>query len=149
MRAVAQRVRESRVTVGDELVGSIEHGLLAYVGAMRGDGPDDVAYVANKLVNLRVFEDDTGKMSRAVLEVGGQMLLVPQFTLFGDVRRGRRPSFDEAELPERARILFDELVDAVSKLGVTVATGRFREEMLVSTSVAGPITILLDSRKVF
>ncbi len=149
MRAVAQRVRASSVTVNDEIVGRIDHGLLAYVGAMRDDGPADVDYIANKLVNLRIFEDDAGKMSRAVADVGGGVLLVPQFTLFGDVRRGRRPSFDDAELPDVARVRFDELVAAVSRLGVPVATGRFREEMLVSCAVAGPITILIDSRKVF
>jgi D-tyrosyl-tRNA(Tyr) deacylase len=149
MRAVAQRVRASSVTVNDEIVGRIDHGLLAYVGAMRGDGAADVEYVANKLVNLRIFEDDSGKMSRSVVEAGGGVLLVPQFTLFGDVRRGRRPSFDDAELPDLARALFDDLVHRVSAMGVTVATGRFREEMLVSCAVAGPITILLDSRKAF
>lgn len=137
------------MTVHGEIVGSIDHGLVAYVGAQRGDGPDDLAYIANKLVNLRVFEDDAGKMSRSVGETGGGILLVPQFTLFGDVRRGRRPSFDDAELPDRARSLFDELVAVVTTHGMPVATGRFREEMLVSCAVAGPITILLDSRKVF
>ncbi|MBX7191200.1 MAG: D-tyrosyl-tRNA(Tyr) deacylase [Sandaracinaceae bacterium] len=149
MRAVAQRVRASSVTVGDAVVGRIEHGLLAYVGAQREDSADDLAYIANKLVNLRIFEDDRGKMSLSVLEAGGGVLLVPQFTLFGDVRRGRRPSFDDAELPERARELFDQLVAEVTRFGAIVATGRFREEMLVEARVAGPVTILLDSRKVF
>lgn len=149
MRAVAQRVRASSVTVNDEIVGRIDHGLLAYVGAMRGDTAADVDYVANKLVNLRIFEDEAGKMSRAVSDVSGGVLLVPQFTLFGDVRRGRRPSFDDAELPDLARSLFDELVARIAAMGVPVATGRFREEMLVSCAVAGPITILIDSRKVF
>lgn len=149
MRAVAQRVRSSSVTVGDEIVGQIGPGLLAYVGAMKGDTAEDLAYVANKLVHLRVFEDDEGKMSRSVLDIRGGVLLVPQFTLFGDVRRGRRPSFDDAEEPERARSLFHELVAAVAAFGAPVQTGRFREEMLVQAAVAGPITILVDSRKVF
>jgi D-tyrosyl-tRNA(Tyr) deacylase len=149
MRAVAQRVRSSSVTVGDEIVGQIGPGLLAYVGAMKGDTAEDLAYVANKLVHLRVFEDDEGKMSRSVLDIRGGVLLVPQFTLFGDVRRGRRPSFDDAEEPERARSLFHELVATVAALGAPVQTGRFREEMLVQAAVAGPITILVDSRKVF
>jgi D-tyrosyl-tRNA(Tyr) deacylase len=128
MRAVAQRVRSSSVTVGGEVVGQIGAGLLAYVGAMKGDTAEDRDYVANKLVHLRIFEDEDGKMSRSVLDLRGGVLLVPQFTLFGDVRRGRRPSFDDAEAPDRARVLFDELAAA---------------------AVAGPITILLDSRKVF
>lgn len=149
MRAVAQRVRASSVVVAGEVVGAIEHGLLAYVGAMRGDQDADVTYTASKLVGLRIFEDDAGKMARSVADVGGGVLLVPQFTLFGDVRRGRRPSFDDAELPDRARELFDQLVVAVRAHGLTVATGRFREEMLVQSAVAGPITILLDSRKAF
>lgn len=149
MRAVAQRVRSSSVTVGDEIVGQIGPGLLAYVGAMKGDTTDDLTYVANKLVNLRIFEDQDGKMSRSVLDVHGGLLLVPQFTLFGDVRRGRRPSFDDAEDPERARSMFHDLAAAVAALGAPVQTGRFREEMLVEAAVAGPITILIDSRKVF
>lgn len=135
--------------VASEVVGAIDHGLLAYVGAMRGDQDADVNYMASKLVGLRIFEDDAGKMARSVADVGGGVLLVPQFTLFGDVRRGRRPSFDDAELPDRARDLFDQLVLAVRAQGLTVATGRFREEMLVQSAVAGPITILLDSRKAF
>jgi D-tyrosyl-tRNA(Tyr) deacylase len=149
MRAVAQRVHSSSVTVGGELVGEIGLGLLAYVGAMKGDVREDLDYVANKLVHLRIFEDDDGKMSRSVLDVRGGVLLVPQFTLFGDVRRGRRPSFDDAEAPERARTLFDDFVSLVRSFGAPVATGRFREEMLVKAAVAGPITILVDSRKVF
>lgn len=137
------------MTVAGEVVGSVEHGLLAYVGAMKGDDAGDVSYMAQKLVGLRIFEDEHGKMSRSVGEVAGGMLLVPQFTLFGDVRRGRRPSFDDAELPDHARVLFDQLVAAVSALGIPVATGRFREEMLVQSAVAGPVTILIDSRKGF
>jgi len=149
MRAVAQRVRSASVTVAGELVGRIDRGLLAYVGAARGDGPEDVAYLAQKLVGLRIFEDDTGKMSRSVVDLGGGVLLVPQFTLFGDVRRGRRPPFDDAELPELASTLFDDVVRAVAAAGVPVETGRFRAEMVVEAAVAGPVTILLDSRKAF
>ena len=149
MRAVAQRVRSASVTVGGEVVGRIDHGLLAYVGAVRGDGRDDVAYIAQKLVGLRIFEDDAGKMSRSVADVGGRVLLIPQFTLFGDVRRGRRPSFDDAELPEIATVLFDDVTRAVVSAGVPAETGRFRAEMLVQAAVAGPVTILLDSRKAF
>jgi D-tyrosyl-tRNA(Tyr) deacylase len=137
------------VTVAGETVGRIDLGLLAYVGAMRGDGDADLEYLAQKLVGLRIFEDDAHKMSRSVLDVGGSVLLVPQFTLFGDVRRGRRPSFDDAELPERAVELFDRICARVEALGAPVRTGRFRAEMLVSAEVIGPVTILLDSRKTF
>lgn len=137
------------MTVQGELVARIERGLLAYVGAMRGDGADDVAYAANKLVGLRIFTDAADRMTHSVLEVGGEVLLVPQFTLLGDVRRGRRPSFDDAEAPERALSLFDELTGAVEALGARVATGRFRASMLVEAQVEGPVTILIDSRKVF
>ncbi|MFN7699559.1 MAG: D-aminoacyl-tRNA deacylase [Deltaproteobacteria bacterium] len=149
MRAVAQRVRSATVTVGDEIVGRTGPGVLAYVGAMKGDSPADIDYIANKLAHLRIFRDSEGKMSSSVLDIRGGLLLVPQFTLFGDVRRGRRPSFDDAEAPEMARVLFDDLVAAVRALGAPVQTGRFREEMLVEAAVVGPITILLDSRKVF
>lgn len=149
MRAVAQRVRSGSVTVSGRTVGRIDLGLLAYVGAMRGDTDTDVEYVAQKLVNLRVFEDAEGKMSRALPDVGGALLLVPQFTLFGDVRRGRRPSFDDAELPDRARELFAQLCARARALGVPVESGEFRAEMLVTGEVVGPVTILLDSRKLF
>ncbi|GAB4201887.1 MAG: D-aminoacyl-tRNA deacylase [Sandaracinaceae bacterium] len=149
MRAVVQRVRTASVAVADEVVGRIDLGLLVYVGAMRGDGDTDLDYVAQKVVGLRIFEDDVGKMSRGVLDVGGSILLIPQFTLFGDVRRGRRPSFDDAELPERAAELFERLRAKVEALGPSVRTGRFRAEMLVSGEVLGPVTILLDSRKLF
>ncbi len=149
MRAVAQRVQSASVTVADEIVGNIGRGLLAYVGAMRGDAQGDVEYIAQKLVHLRVFEDDDGKMSRSVIDVGGSILLVSQFTLFGDVRRGRRPSFDDAEAPERAVVLYEAVCARVEALGVPVSTGRFRADMVVRGEVVGPVTILLDSRKAF
>ncbi len=149
MRAVVQRVLQARVTVAGETVGAIEAGLLAYVGAGRDDGVEDVAAMARKIVGLRVFQDEQGRMSRSVQDVGGGVLLVPQFTLYGDVRRGRRPSFDAAAPPERARDLFERLVQAVAAEGVTVATGRFRTHMFVTAAVDGPVTILVDSRKLF
>lgn len=149
MRAVAQRVASARVLVEGSVVGSIGDGLLVYLGAASGDGEDDLAYVAGKVAGLRVFEDDTGKMSRAVADVGGSVLVVSQFTLFGDVRRGRRPSFDGAAPPEDAVRLYEAFVARLRALGLTVATGRFRAEMLVEASVDGPVTILIDSRKLF
>ena len=149
MRVVVQRVREARVTVAGETVGAIGPGLLAYVGAGRDDGDEDVAVTARKIVGLRIFQDEQGRMSRAVREVGGGVLLVPQFTLYGDVRRGRRPSFDAAAPPERARDLFERLVQTVAAEGVPVATGRFRTHMVVTAAVDGPVTILVDSRKLF
>lgn len=151
MRAVVQRVSCASVSVQSEIIAEIGKGLLAYVGAMRGDGAADVAYTASKIFGLRIFEDEDGRMARSVAEVGGAILLVPQFTLLGDVRRGRRPSFDEAEAPERARILFEELVQAIrSEAGcLLVQTGRFREAMTVRAAVDGPVTILIDSRRTF
>lgn len=149
MRAVAQRVAHAEVEVDGEIVGRIGPGLLVYLGAQKDDGPADVEYAAQKIANLRVFEDDEGKMSRSVLDVGGGVLVVSQFTLFGDVRRGRRPSFDEAAPPDAARLRYEELVARLRAMGLTVATGRFRAHMDVRSQVAGPVTILLDSRKLF
>lgn len=149
MRVVAQRVTRARVEVDDVVTGAIEHGLLAYVGAARDDAKSDIDVVAQKLVGLRIFEDDDGKMSRSVLDVGGAILVVSQFTLFGDVRRGRRPSFDDAAPPAEAEALYESLLAALRALDVPIATGRFRADMQVHAVVDGPVTILLDSRKLF
>ncbi|MCA9613822.1 MAG: D-tyrosyl-tRNA(Tyr) deacylase [Sandaracinus sp.] len=149
MRAVVQRVARASVTVGDEVVGAIDHGLLVYLGAGRGDTPTDVEYVASKVAGLRVFENDAGQMDLAVTDVGGSVLVVSQFTLFGDVRRGRRPSFTEAADPSDAVALYESFVANLRARGLTVATGRFRASMLVDAAVRGPVTILLDSRKTF
>lgn len=149
MRAVAQRVARAEVEVDGEIVGRIGPGLLVYLGAQKDDGPADVEYAAQKLANLRVFEDEEGKMSRSVLDVGGSVLVVSQFTLFGDVRRGRRPSFDDAAPPEPARLRYEELVARLREIGLEVETGRFRAHMDVRSQVDGPVTILLDSRKLF
>ena len=149
MRAVAQRVSSAEVEVDGAIVGRTDRGLLVYLGAARGDGEADVVYLAQKLAGLRIFEDSAGKMSRSVLDIGGGALVVPQFTLFGDVRSGRRPSFEEAAPPEVARALYDALVAQLGALGVPVATGRFRAHMLVRSAVDGPVTLLLDSRKLF
>jgi D-tyrosyl-tRNA(Tyr) deacylase len=144
MRAVVQRVHEARVEVGGETVGRIGHGLLVYVGLRRGDAPDDRAWMVSKITGLRIFEESL-KMSRSVAEVGGALLLVSQFTLYGDVRRGRRPSFDEAMPPEEAADAYDKLVAEARATGLHVETGRFRASMQVCSINDGPVTIWLDS----
>ncbi len=149
MRAVAQRVSTASVEVEGAEVGAIGPGLLVYLGAAEGDGATDVAYLAAKIAGLRVFEDDAGKMSRSVRETGGAVLVVSQFTLLGDVRRGRRPSFTAAAAPELAEGLVEDGVRALREQGLQVATGRFRTTMRVRADVEGPVTILLDSRKAF
>ena len=146
MRSVVQRVTRAQVTVDGAIVGAIEHGLCVLVGAGAGDGPDDVAYTADKLVNLRIFADDAGKMNRSVLDVAGGVLLVSQFTLYGDARKGRRPAFVDALEPVAAQALYQRTVDAVRALGVArVATGVFRADMQVELVNDGPVTILLEA----
>jgi len=154
MRAVVQRVDEGRVLVGDRLVGSIAEGLLVLVGVEAGDGPADVAYIAGKIRDLRIFEDDGGtdgrtRMNRSVVDVGGAVLVVSQFTLSGDVRNGRRPSFASAASPDVARALYEDVVRSLRAEGLPVATGEFQADMKVHMINNGPVTILLDSRKVF
>lgn len=131
------------------MVGEIGRGLLVYLGAAEDDTGADVTYMADKLAGLRIFPDDRGKMSLSVEDVGGGVLVVSQFTLFGDVRRGRRPSFDGAAPPEEAKRLYGEVVERLRGKGLTVATGRFRATMDVGAAVDGPVTILVDSRKLF
>ena len=149
MRAVVQRVTSATVTVGSEVVGAIDRGLLVYLGAGSNDTDRDVDYVARKLIGLRIFVDTDDKMSLSVADVGGEMLIVSQFTLYGDVRRGRRPSFDGAAAPDVAKQLYDGVCAAVRAQGVPVATGVFRASMKVECIVDGPVTILVDSTKTF
>jgi D-tyrosyl-tRNA(Tyr) deacylase len=149
MRAVVQRVHEADVEVDGERVGEIARGLLVYLGAARDDEPRDVRYTADKIAGLRVFPNDEGKMSLSVGDVGGSVLVVSQFTLFGDVRRGRRPSFDGAADPADAERLYLEVVSALRDKGLTVETGRFRAMMNVRSVVDGPVTIQIDSRKLY
>ncbi|MGB5413446.1 MAG: D-aminoacyl-tRNA deacylase [Polyangiales bacterium] len=149
MRAVVQRVNEASVTVGGERVGGIGRGLLVYLGAALGDEPKDVQYIVEKISGLRVFPNDAGRMSLSVVDVGGAVLVVSQFTLFGDVRRGRRPSFDGAADPGDAERLYLELVRRLRDKGVPVETGTFRAMMLVQSTVDGPVTIQIDSRKLY
>ncbi len=145
MRAVVQRVRSARVEVGGEVVGAIERGLLVYLGFGKGDTADDRAWMLSKIVGLRVFEDAAGKMNLGVQEVGGALLLVSQFTLCGDVRRGRRPSFDDAMPPEQAAAEYDAAVRDARATGLRVETGRFRADMQVSSINDGPVTLWIDS----
>ena len=148
MRALAQRVSEARVRVGDRLTGEIGRGLLVLLGVGKDDGPADVAYIAAKVTDIRVFEGDAGKpMDRSVAEVGGAVLVVSQFTLYGDVRKGRRPSFDAAAPPDLARALYEDLVRELRAAPLPVATGEFQAMMQVELVNDGPVTILIDSKK--
>jgi D-tyrosyl-tRNA(Tyr) deacylase len=149
MRAVVQRASSARVVVEQATVGEIGLGLLVLVGVGRDDGPADVQYIASKIRDLRVFADDEGKLNRNLAEAGGSVLAVSQFTLYGDCRKGRRPSFDQAAPPDTGRLLFDEVVRVLRESGVTVATGTFQAHMMVELVNDGPVTILLDSRKAF
>lgn len=149
MRCVVQRVVSASVTVSGQVVGQIGRGLLVFVGVANGDGPADIEYIASKLVDLRVFGDEGARMNRSILDIGGAMLIVSQFTLMGDVRRGRRPGFDDAAAPDVAEQLYAALVDRMRGAGVQVETGVFRADMRVALVNDGPVTILIDSRRVF
>jgi D-tyrosyl-tRNA(Tyr) deacylase len=149
MRAVVQRVSRARVSVGGEEVGRMDAGLLALVGVAQGDTLDDARHLADKLVHLRVFDDASGRMNRSLLEHGGTLGVVSQFTLLGDCRKGRRPSYHRAAPPEQAAELVSALVELVRGLGVPVTTGQFRAEMQVELANEGPVTLLLDTRGEF
>lgn len=149
MRAVIQRVSRAAVKVGERTAGSIGEGLLVLLGAHRDDTDQDVRWMADKLVNLRIFEDRKGLMNRSLLDTGGAMLIVSQFTLMGDCRKGRRPSWSSAAPPEEAQVLYLDLVEAVKQYGIPTQTGEFQAMMDVSLNNDGPVTILLDSHKKF
>lgn len=149
MRAVVQRVSEAAVVVAGQRVAAIGHGLLALIGAGEGDTEADADYVSGKVAELRIFEDEVGKMNRSVKDAGGSVLVVSQFTLYGDCRKGRRPSFDQALQPEAARRLIERLCGSLRERGLQVETGRFGAMMEVSAINHGPVTLLLDSRKTF
>ena len=144
MRAVVQRAVRGAVRVGDELVARIGRGVVVLLGVGEGDTPDDADAMADKLAHLRLFDDDAGKLNRSLLDVGGEVLLVPQFTLYGDTSRGRRPSFTGAAPPERAAPLCEHVVARLRARGLTVATGRFGARMLVEIVNDGPVTLLLE-----
>jgi D-tyrosyl-tRNA(Tyr) deacylase len=147
VRAVVQRVSHASVTVGGRVSGEIGAGLLILLGVSRTDNPESAAYLAEKIVNLRIFPDEAGKMNRSLLDTHGSALVVSQFTLYGDTRGGRRPSYIQAASPEDANRLYEEFVQAMRALGVQVATGVFQAHMEVELLNDGPVTILLDSEK--
>jgi D-aminoacyl-tRNA deacylase len=149
MRAVVQRVSRAKVTVDGGITGEIRLGLLVLLGVGQEDTEADVSYMGEKIAGLRIFEDQDGKMNRSVLDVGGSVLAVSQFTLYGDVRRGKRPSFDVAAPPEAARRLYELFVERIRAAGLHCETGRFQEMMQVELVNEGPVTILLDSGKQF
>ncbi|HEX3031029.1 MAG TPA: D-aminoacyl-tRNA deacylase [Bacillota bacterium] len=149
MRAVVQRVSRGKVTVADEVVGAIGPGLLVLVGVGTEDTEADVRYMGDKLIGLRIFEDNEGKMNLSVSETGGEILLISQFTLYGDCRKGRRPGFSDAAPPDAANRLYLGLVEYLRTKGLVVATGRFQADMAVELVNDGPVTLLLDSRKSF
>ena len=149
MRAVVQRVNEASVRIDGQEVARIDQGILVLLGVGHKDEPGDAKYMAEKVVHLRIFADEQGKMNRSLLEVGGSLLVVSQFTLWGDCRKGRRPSFVAAAEPAKAEALYAAFIDHSRSLGVTVASGRFQEMMEVSLVNDGPVTLLLDSKKEF
>lgn len=147
MKALLQRVSQASVSVGGRTVGKIGRGLVVLVGVACGDTPRDVSYLAEKVVNLRIFEDAASKFNLSALDVRGELLLVSQFTLLADTRKGRRPSFTDAAPPEQAAAFFEQFVTACRATGLKVETGRFQEHMLVEIHNDGPVTIMLDSRE--
>ena len=149
MRAIVQRVSRAQVSVKGEITGQIGLGVLVLLGVGRDDTEADASYLARKITGLRIFEDDSGKMNRSIVETGGSVLAVSQFTLFADVRRGNRPSFDAAAPAEKARQLYEFFVEQIRAAGLVCETGRFQEMMKVELVNEGPVTILLDSRKTF
>jgi len=149
MRAVVQRVSRAKVTVNGEVTGEIAGGLVVLLGVAAADTNSDADYLAEKIAGLRIFEDEDGKMNRAVADTVGSLLVVSQFTLYGDVRRGKRPSFDDAARPQKARELYEYFVERIRTKGLRCETGRFQEMMEVELVNDGPVTILLDSTKAF
>lgn len=149
MRAVVQRVKKSKVTVSEKVVGEINKGIMVLLGVGQQDDKSDVDYLTEKIINLRIFEDNNGKMNKSLLDIEGELLVVSQFTLYGDCRKGRRPGFDKAARPEIAKELYDSFVNRCREHGVTTRTGIFQADMLVDISNDGPVTLLLDSKKEF
>lgn len=149
MRAVLQRVSRCRVSVNSNTAGSIGRGILVLLGVGQDDIDADAAYIADKVAGLRIFEDQAGKMNRSLVDIGGAVLVVSQFTLYGDVRKGRRPSFTAAAPPDEAKRLYELVCERLRSLGLEVATGVFQADMQVELTNQGPVTILLDSKKLF
>ncbi|MBC2581141.1 D-aminoacyl-tRNA deacylase [Clostridium sp. DJ247] len=149
MRAVVQRVRSSKVEIDGSIVGQIEKGLNVLIGISREDTTEDIAYIKDKILNLRIFEDENGKLNKSLIDIDGQLLIVSQFTLYGDCRRGRRPSFVEALGGEAAESMYEEFVRQCRQVITEVETGKFGADMMVSIENDGPVTIMLDSKKIF
>ena len=149
MRAVIQRVSSAGVTVDREKVGSIDRGLVVLLGIRSGDASKDAAWLADKIVHLRIFNDEQGKMNRSLADIGGEMLIVSQFTLYGDCRKGRRPGYSDAAPPQQAKQLYESFIDLVNGLGITTATGIFQAAMEVTIVNDGPVTLLIDTEKTF
>ena len=147
MRAVVQRVQSAEVFVEGRLSGKIRNGLLVFIGIGKGDGEEDISYLTSKLPELRIFEDASGKFNRSLKEIGGEMLVVSQFTLYGDCRKGRRPSFTDAEEPTAAKHLYEQFVSRLKEQGLSVQTGEFQAKMEVHLVNDGPVTLILDSRQ--
>lgn len=145
MRAVVQRVSQAHVTVQGEEIGRIAAGLLVLLGVQTGDSEKDASYLADKIAGLRIFEDDQGKMNLSLLETGGSMLIVSQFTLLGDCRKGRRPSFTDAAPPAEANALYERFCELIRQKNISVATGKFQADMQVTLTNSGPVTMLLES----
>ena len=149
MRAVIQRVKSATVSVGEDCIASIERGFVVFLGVGRGDDAEDVEYLVGKIPNLRIFPDEGEKFNLSLMDVGGEILVVSQFTLFGDCRKGRRPSFTSAADPEMARNLYDHFVSRLKEEGLRVQAGRFQAMMMVDVVNEGPVTLLLDSERTF
>lgn len=149
MRAVIQRVSSASVRVDSEITGQIEAGLLVLLGIHKDDGEQEIEWMAEKIINLRIFEDADGKMNRSLIDTNGAMLVVSQFTLYGDCRKGRRPGYSSAAPPEIANSLYQQFMDAVRQKDISVASGRFQAHMDVELVNDGPVTLLLDSSKIF
>jgi len=149
MRAVIQRVSSASVLVGSELTGKIGPGLLVVLGIHHNDGKQEIKWMSDKISNLRIFEDDEGKMNRSLIDTGGAILVVSQFTLYGDCRKGRRPGYSAAAPPEQANALYEQFISQVSAIGIETASGKFQAHMDVTLVNDGPVTLLLDSSKTF
>lgn len=148
MRAVIQRVKKGSVTVKEQTVGSIDKGLVVLLGISEQDQTEDIAYMVDKTINLRIFEDSEGKMNLSLLEVGGELLVISQFTLYGDCRKGRRPSFSNAAKPEKAQELYENYVDMCRRQNIHTETGIFQADMQVHIENDGPVTLIIDSEKI-
>ena len=149
MRAVIQRVKQASVAVDDQLVGSINKGLLLFLGIHRQDGEKELTWMVDKVINLRIFEDSDRKMNLSLNDIGGEILIVSQFTLYGDCRKGRRPGYSEAAAPEQAQELYEKFIETVQQKGLITASGTFQAMMDVTLVNDGPVTLLIDSAKTF